>query len=157
MPIAAMMGSITSSPARPKIMPPPTAASIAVCTARRTASILPDPMFVAMVTLAPRLMPVPKLTTKLHMAPQLPTAAMALVPANCPSTATSAALKSCCKNAISATGMAKRTILSQRDPCVISTFTPSAIRIPHTLLANGHMLALHVSKVARILLQFQSG
>ena len=53
-------------------------------------------------------------------APLLPTAAMAWLLSNRPTTATSAELNSCCRMVLAASGNANRTILSHRDPCSMS-------------------------------------
>ena len=70
--------------------------------------------------LAPTETPTKRLTSTLMTAPLLPTAAMAWLLSNRPTTATSAELNSCCRMVLAASGNANRTILSHRDPCSMS-------------------------------------
>ena len=93
-----------------------SASSTAVCTARWALSASPAPMAVATTTLAPNEIPWNSDTSSEMMNALLPTPASALVPTSWPATAMSAVLYSCCKMAVTATGMLKSRILSHMLP-----------------------------------------
>ena len=102
------------------IIPPTKAMRMDVCTALRIPSRLACPVLRAMTTLAPMAMPPNMVTMSPMRELLLPTAAMASFPTNRPITAISAALNSCCRIPVAATGSANRMILSPREPWIMS-------------------------------------
>ena len=104
-----------SPPARNR-MPPTRAAMMEVETALRIPSRLPWPMYWAMTTFVPREIPMKRLIISPTSGPLLPTAAMAFSPTKRPTTAISAALKTCCRMPVTASGSENTSILSQREP-----------------------------------------
>ena len=101
-------------------MPEMRERSTAVWTAERVPFLSPEPMQRAMTTLAPRARPVYRLMMRLMAGILLPAAAMASLPTKRPSTKMSAAVKSCWKRPVSATGRAKTSILRATGPWSMS-------------------------------------
>ena len=98
------------------IKPPSTATTMEVCTAWCTIVSFFSPMACAIVTFAPSAMPMNRLTMRVLSELVEPTAAMAWLLSQLPTTMMSAALNSWLKIAVAATGMAKRGILSHSVP-----------------------------------------
>ena len=75
-------------------------------------------------TFAPTETPTKRFMTRLMIGALQPTAAVASAgsEAKCPTTATSTELKSCCRMLLAASGIAKRRILSAREPLSMSIF-----------------------------------
>ena len=114
------MGFAVSQPTI--ISPTPSAAPnvITVCSVRLISSRLFCPMSSASTAFGPTDSPTIRLTKIPTSATQLPTAASAVSPANRPTTATSAELKSCCRMLLNASGSAKRMSFPARPPCSMS-------------------------------------
>ena len=103
-------------------IPAATANAIDVRTALFALSESLAPMQRAIRTLDPTEIPTKKLTRSETIGVLLPTAAIASLLANLPTTATSVALKSCCSMLVSINGIAKRKTLSTIEPTVRSEF-----------------------------------
>ena len=88
-----------------------SATDITVCTASLTLSSLPCPIKFAIITFAPIDNPTNIFISKLITGLFPPTAAKAALPANLPTTATSAELNNCCRMLLAANGSAKNNIL----------------------------------------------
>ena len=117
-------GAAISWPSSPTIMPPMTATTTEVCTALCTASRSPRPIACAMTTLQPMPMPMKRFMISPMTELFAPTAATAMVfsaPVKLPTTAMSAALKSCPSIAVAATGRANCGSLFQIGPFSISS------------------------------------
>ena len=91
-----------------------------VCIIRLIFSLFFCPMRFARAAFGPTERPTIRFTKMPTSATQLPTAASALSPANLPTTATSAELKSCCRILLQARGMAKSISFPPRPPFSIS-------------------------------------
>lgn len=91
------------------ITPPMSAVTMEVCTARCTVSRSPRPMALAMTTFAPSAMPMNRFKSRPMtglFAPTAATAAVRISPVKLPTTAMSAALNSCPRMPVAATGRA---------------------------------------------------
>ena len=117
---------------RPQI----TASTRAVPTAWRTFPVSLAPICLAMTTFAPIDRPTKKLTRRETTGAFPPTAAIASLLANLPTTATSVALKSCWSMLVRARGMAKKRTLSRIDPFVRSFLSEEPVRLFLILLVS---------------------
>ena len=115
-----MIGDAIRFPSTATKMPAARANAMEVRTALFAFSGSRAPMFWAISTFAPTDIPTKKLTSRETIGVLLPTAAIASMLANLPTTATSVALKSCCSMLVSMSGMAKRRTLSTIEPLVRS-------------------------------------
>ena len=107
---------------RPRAMPispSRTDKEIEVWTAAGMARKFLFPVYPAMSTLLPMESPTERQMKRAMSSPLMPTAASALASAKRPTTAVSAALKSCCSMPVRAMGMAKRIIFFTNGPSVI--------------------------------------
>ena len=119
-PIHRRMGRVSSSPKAVRNSPEITATRIEVWTALRTPCRSCWPMNLEITTLAPREMPTNRLRSREIIEVLLPTAAMASFPTKRPTTATSAALKSCCRIPVKASGRANQTSRGPMGPFSMS-------------------------------------
>lgn len=120
------IGPARSSPISDTIMPPMIATISEVCTAFRTASSSFLPIALAMITLVPRDIPRNEFTISEIIGVFAPTAAMQAFPRSpvkLPTTAMSAALKSCWRMPVIASGKANPRILFHRLPSIIDLLT----------------------------------
>ena len=101
-------------------IPLTSARVIAVWTLPLTLSCRPAPRSRATTTLVPTDSPTNRLIIRLISAVLEPTAARASLPANRPTTTTSAALNSSCSRLEAISGRAKSSILSASDPLHMS-------------------------------------
>ena len=117
-----MAGPAKHSPTIAAPMPKITAVASAVCTAlfARSGSFMPSSL--ATTTLAPSARPMQNAMMRPMTGTLLPTPAIDSFETKRPSTATSAALKSCWSMPVKARGRAKTIILSQIDPLSMSIF-----------------------------------
>ena len=109
-----------NSPSTARSTPPSKATIIDVCTAFEILLWSFCPIDLAIITLLPSEIPTKRLTSNPITGALLPTAAIASLPENCPTTARSAALNSCCKTPVTARGSAYLIILSPNEPFIIS-------------------------------------
>ena len=116
---ASSQGAITS-PAASRRKPQMRATARTVWTASEIRLLSPLPIREAIRTFAPMERPIKRPIRRLIRGALLPTAAMASLELNFPTTARSVAVKSCCRMLVAAMGRAKKISLSQSEPCSIS-------------------------------------
>lgn len=119
--ISSRRGAVKNHPIKISAIPVTTESSITVCTARETCSSFFCPRNIPITTFAPTDIPTKILIRRFIIGVLLPTAARASLPAKCPTTATSAELKNCCKTLLAARGSAKSNIFFNKGPLSMST------------------------------------
>ena len=126
-PMSTSIGSARNIPAATRTRPDMKPSSMAVCTVSSTSCLDFMPKYWATTTLPPADSPRNRFTIRLLRELVEPTAAMASLLSNCPTTTISAALNSSCSMPDSISGTEKRSSLPMRGPLhmsiVISRFT----------------------------------
>ena len=110
------MGREATIPSTIKIRPPAKPVKSAVCTVSLASRYSPPPQKRATSTFAPTEIPIKKLTSRLMSELVAPTAAMASLPTNRPTTTMSAALNSSCKMPEHMSGKANSRIRLSSGP-----------------------------------------